>query len=93
MSLLPMAGSLAQAGISPRRSMERRRPPPAAWTMATFRLEAVVDFDVALDGVFEFLGRSVGAPLDLPFGQESEEALSLVDPFSKKGAQPFATCS
>ena len=41
---------------------------------------AVAGVDVLLDGGFEFGRRSVGAALDLLFGQESEEALDLVDP-------------
>ena len=41
---------------------------------------SVVGVDVLLDGGFELGRQSVGAALDLLFGQESEEALDLVDP-------------
>ena len=41
---------------------------------------SVVGLDVAFDGGFEFGGRAVGAALDLPFGEEREEALDLIDP-------------
>ena len=40
----------------------------------------VVGVDVLFDGGFELGRRSVGAALDLLFGQESEEARDLVEP-------------
>ena len=36
--------------------------------------------DVGVDGGFQGLGGSMGAALDLLFGQEREEALDLIDP-------------
>jgi hypothetical protein len=55
-------------------------PPERLWI-------GVAGVDVGGDGGFQCLGGAVGTALDLLFGEESEEALDLIDPGRRCGCE------